>query len=301
MTAIRKGSTIGNTIGSNAEEITKETSTLWTSAISNTAGATDAALRYSLDIANSTIGRSDFIARPTLIVLDRVPASFFSGSSVTLGLTGTAGSSSSITDKPIGVSLTATPTFIGNNQIMLAVRVARSFIQSSQSAGTFQQSLILSKNTLTANAVLQFGETLVLSGLAEREVGQSSNGVPLLQDIPGLQYLFKSNAGTKMTREIVILLTPRLLVKGNPDDAKTPPTTATFASPEISRHALTATVNNYLVKRLSPQSALSDTLLGIGSAGFMVSPRRGEFDDEEWSRRNRLKSLIDDVRAGLYF
>lgn len=165
-------------------------------------------LAYSLNIANASGQRADILARPSLLVLDRQPAQFFSGSNVTVAMISAQGGGN-IQDKPVGVSLSVTPTFVDDDTMLLSVKAARSFFETTAPSATFQQSVQTSRNMVSASAKLKFNETLVLSGLSEREVSSVSSGVPVLRDIPGLQYLFNRETTLDFTKSVVILLTPR--------------------------------------------------------------------------------------------
>ena len=67
----------------------------------------------------------------------------------------------------------------------------------------------VSKIMVNANVVMEFGETLVLGGLSEKETSRVRDGVPLLQDVPGLQYLFSRSDVTDFQRSVLMLITPR--------------------------------------------------------------------------------------------
>ena len=73
----------------------------------------------------------------------------------------------------------------------------------------FTSKLEISKTTVQSNVVMKFGETLILSGLSEREGGNNRDGVPLLQDIPLVQYFFSNKTTQDFTRSVLILITPR--------------------------------------------------------------------------------------------
>lgn len=161
---------------------------------------------YSLNIFNAADTTTDVIARPSLLALDRTPATFFSGATVSVALTGQYGGS--ISDKNIGVSLSVTPTFIDDNRLLLSVKGARSFIEPTQFDG-FDQAMTSTNNIVSTNVIMHFGETLILSGLRERESIKTKKGVPLLRDIPLLQYLFSTHSDSDYAKHVLILLTPR--------------------------------------------------------------------------------------------
>jgi Flp pilus assembly secretin CpaC len=54
------------------------------------------------------------------------------------------------------------------------------------------------------------GETLILSGLSEKETENVRGGVPGLQDIPGVQYFFSNESTRDFNKSVLILLTPRI-------------------------------------------------------------------------------------------
>jgi len=166
-----------------------------------------AGVAYALNLANASDRNSEIIARPTLVALDRIPSMFFSGSNVSVVIPGTV-SGGSLVDKPIGVSLSVTPTFVDDETLLLAVRATRSFIEAG-ATGTFQQALATTRNTVTANVMLKFDQTLVLSGLRERDQQETDGGVPLLRDIPGVQYMFGRRTTQDFTKQVVVTLTPR--------------------------------------------------------------------------------------------
>lgn len=62
---------------------------------------------------------------------------------------------------------------------------------------------------MTANALLRFGETMVLSGLREREVSSAASGVPVLNQVPIIQYLFNRKVESDYAKHILVLVTPR--------------------------------------------------------------------------------------------
>lgn len=161
---------------------------------------------YSLNIFNSADTKAEVIARPSLLALDRTPSTFFSGATLSVALRGENGGS--LSDKNIGVSLSVTPTFIDDQQLLLAVKAARSFIEPAQFDG-FDEALTSANNTVFANAIMRFGDTLILSGLHERENTLEKSGVPLLRDLPLVQHLFSHRSEFEYMKHVLILLTPR--------------------------------------------------------------------------------------------
>ena len=58
------------------------------------------------------------------------------------------------------------------------------------------------------------GETVVLGGIYETESRETYSKVPVLGDIPGLGYLFRSRTSVDNDAELLIFVTPKILREG---------------------------------------------------------------------------------------
>ncbi|MBT8516224.1 tetratricopeptide repeat protein [Polynucleobacter paneuropaeus] len=164
---------------------------------------------YSLNIANSTTSNSQVIARPTLTALDRIPSTFYSGGVITAGLNGGGVSGAQVTNIPTGVSLSITPTFVDDDTMMLAVKVSRSYVSGTIAQGGFNAGISTEQHAVTANVRVKYGETLILDGLASRQINGTQDGVPVLQDIPIIQYLFNQKTNMQYSENVIVMVTPR--------------------------------------------------------------------------------------------
>lgn len=185
-----------------------------TRTLSYALGSTPSAnyISYALSIANVFGSRSEIVSQPSIVAIDRLPATFFSGAVLTLGMSGSEGSSSSITDKPVGVSLSVTPTVMDDDRLHINVRVARSALASTllgPASSTFSQTLATTRTSVSTSLTARFDETILISGLAENEVTSGDTGTPLLKDIPLLQTLFSRQTEMRTSTSIVVALTPR--------------------------------------------------------------------------------------------
>ena len=68
--------------------------------------------------------------------------------------------------------------------------------------------------TISTQVLVNDGQTVVLGGIMETERRTSDNKVPLLGDLPGLGYLFKSKTKTNNKDELLIFVTPKILREG---------------------------------------------------------------------------------------
>lgn len=167
------------------------------------------AVTYSLNIANANSKRNEVLARPTLVALGNQTSNFFSGVDVNAAAVSNGQGSAVQIQKEVGVKLSVTPEFLPNNQIKLNIAAERTFLANPNSSVVFDFRLDTTKTMVNANVVMKFGETLILSGLSERDQSRGRDGVPLLQDLPVVQYLFSRNVERDYYKSVLILLTPR--------------------------------------------------------------------------------------------
>lgn len=172
------------------------------------------AISYSLNIFNAHTDRAEILARPTVIALNGEQSSFFSGLEIEAATVGDAnannGGSSVSINKSVGVSLEITPAFQENGRVKLNVHAMRTFLRTPSTDIVYENKIETSKTEVTASVVMNYGETLVLSGLSEKETERLRDGVPLLQDLPLVQYLFSRKDSRDFQRSVLILLTPRI-------------------------------------------------------------------------------------------
>lgn len=170
------------------------------------------AVSYSLNIFNSQSDRAEILARPTLIALDGEESKFFSGLNIQASAVGDSNNGTSgavqINEK-VGVTLGIKPQFLDNKSIKLQVHAQRRFLKTPSPDIVYENKIETTETDVSATVIINFGETLVLSGLSEKETERIRDGVPFLQDIPGLQYLFSKKDTRDYQRSVLILLTPR--------------------------------------------------------------------------------------------
>lgn len=171
-----------------------------------TGSVSTGSITYSLNIANASVERAELIARPALIALDGEESAFFAGSTEHLAIV--SDNVTDIEEIDVGVTLTITPTFLTNDIVQLAVEIERDFFAPT-TLTTFGESFRTTKTTMTASVIMRFGETLILSGLTQKESFYNETGVPFLKDIPGVQYFFNREEDIVEETTILILLTPK--------------------------------------------------------------------------------------------
>ncbi len=255
------------------------------------------AIAYSLNIANVSEKTTEVVSRPSLQVLDRQPAQFFSGSKVSIGLTGDANSSSTLSEVSVGLSLSVTPTFIDEQQMLLNVRAAHTFFEPIVGTSTFTQSMQTSRNMVAASTKIRINETLVLSGMTEREAINGSSGVPLLKDIPGVQYLFSRNSVQNFNKTVLILITPRRMVAyGALDQVQ-----ALDRSNELEPKLMQETRQRALKELGGRWPNLYHAIRHMSRSERVFGVRAKDIELEDWNKPNRIQRILQDAVNSLYF
>lgn len=167
------------------------------------------AIRYSLNIANALDSYGEILAKPSLVALSGETSEFFSGTEVlAAAVSGGDGDSVSV-EKEVGVKLAVTPTVTSGGKVRLHVAAERTFLTDPSTSVLFEFRLDTTKTNINSTVTMDFGETLVIGGLTEKETTSSTDGVPIIRDIPGINLFFSQEASRVFERSILILITPR--------------------------------------------------------------------------------------------
>lgn len=256
------------------------------------------AATYSLNIFNDNNDHNEVLARPSLIALDGKKSEFFTGAVFHVEIGGAAGSEGSVEDVPVGIKLDVTPTFIGKDTVQMDVSAARAFIEARSANAGFNNFTQVTKTVVTANVAMKFGETMVISGLSEKETEVLRDGVPGLQDIPGIQYLFSHEDTRDFTKSVLILLTPRQ-----------PHYTHADGTPKKSSNASNDTKSpRPSLKELRNRpdwfhqaSNLDAVFEHLGNSKFFKEFRAGDVTLEHWDTRDNLADRIKRAVSYIYF
>lgn len=215
-------------------------------------------ITYSLNLFNTHDDFYDVVVRPSLVAMLGQQSEFFIGRTLSVAVSGiNAGALQTI---DVGTSVKLTPIEISRERTKFRVDTVRSFFVPT-SSGTFQESVTTFKQTVGATAEVEFGKTLILSGLYEAvNVGWTSK-VPVLGDIPVGNVLFNERQKTQSRDAAIVLVTPRLAGTIDTDTREFRAETLTrllsvwkeFVDPLANMDALTGKIRNKLSRHFRPQ------------------------------------------------
>jgi pilus assembly protein CpaC len=149
-------------------------------------------------------GDAIILAEPRLSARSGGKAEFLAGGEIPVVTQGGLGSTN-VEFKEFGIILKINPIVDDENNIMATVNTEVSAVDNSLAVGGVPA--FLTRKT-TTDVSMKDGETLVLSGLVDRTVGESIDKFPILGDLPVLGALFRSTKWQNDLSELVIFVTP---------------------------------------------------------------------------------------------
>lgn len=156
-------------------------------------------------------GTASILAEPQLSTRSGYKASFLAGGEVPYSIATVNGVT--VQFKPYGIKLDIEPR-VGRNGVVRAV-IESEVSSIDASFTTTGGPGLLTRRTRTEFNVHQ-GETIVLSGLLQRNSSTDIDKVPLLGDIPVLGALFRSKRFQNKETELVVFVTPTIVDSHSP-------------------------------------------------------------------------------------
>lgn len=252
------------------------------------------ALSYSLNIANANSSVNEVLARPTLAAIEGLPSEFFSGTNLSAGLVSTSqqgGTTIVPLDKRFGIKLSVTPTFLPQGRVQLKIEAQRTALNASSETSRVAYQIEIGELTANANVVMNLGETLLLSGLSEKTRTSTRDGVPGLQDVPVVQYLFSNKKTNDLQRSALILITPRAPIQIAEDTARENRSMA-LRMQELREKFGFANNNPPNVEAIMTQ---------LQSNQFFREFRQGDVVMERWDRMRTTGDRLEEALGFLYY
>ncbi len=164
-------------------------------------------------------GRLQVLSRPQILTADNQEATINIGQSVPIvqgsQVTPQGGSSTVIEYRDVGVILTVTPRISPDGYVRMDVAPSISDLSSSTvTIAKGEDFPIINQRTATTTVTVKSGQSVLIGGLIGTIDDVRTKKVPLLGDIPGLGALFRSRSKNEIRKELLVVLTPQILLKG---------------------------------------------------------------------------------------
>ncbi|UZE95637.1 type IV pilus secretin PilQ [Alkalimarinus alittae] len=184
------------------------------------AGASSFALGFTNDhvllqmelSALESDGRGEVVAQPKIVTADRQTATIKSGEEIPYQEASSSGATS-VSFKEAVLSLEVTPQITPDGKVIMDLKINQDN-RGEVTAGIPS----IETNEITTQVLVGNGETVVLGGIFQTEVGTTITKTPFLGDIPYLGTLFRRTENIDERAELLIFITPKLLNRGLVDN-----------------------------------------------------------------------------------
>lgn len=152
------------------------------------------------------------LSRPSLVALSGQTANFLAGGEVPIPVPQGQAGTISIEYREFGVRLAISPTVLSPQQILLKVAPEVSDLDFSNAVtvqGTTVPALRIRRTDTSIS--LADGESFIISGLVSRNTLSNVDRLPGLGNVPVLGAFFRSNRFESEDRELLMIVTPRLV------------------------------------------------------------------------------------------
>ena len=163
--------------------------------------------------ALETENKAEIIASPRVTTANQKEAVIEQGTEFPSN-SATSSGATSVEWKKAVLSLKVTPQITPDNKVILDLTVTQDTLGDTVATGTGTGTAINTQQ-ITTQVLVDNGETLVLGGIYQQTIKKSISKIPVLGDLPGLGYLFRSTNNTNKKRELLIFVTPKIVLESN--------------------------------------------------------------------------------------
>ncbi|ABB31217.1 type IV pilus secretin PilQ [Geobacter metallireducens RCH3] len=163
----------------------------------------------SLDLKLSALAsgeRIKIISSPKVVTLNNKAAKISQGQSIPYSTVSAEGTKTEFVEAAL--TLEVTPHIASDGSISMKIKATNN---SAAPAPTGAVPAI-NKKEATTELLVRNGETTVIGGIYVDNDSQADQGVPFFKDIPLLGWLFKSSNTQKIKNELLIFITPKIVL-----------------------------------------------------------------------------------------
>ncbi|TBW59481.1 type II secretion system protein GspD [Marinobacter halodurans] len=166
--------------------------------------------------ALSSSTAANLLSTPSIITLDNQESEIVVGQNVPFVTGSTTTTSNGVSNpyqtierRDVGLTLKVTPTISADGLVKLIVEQTTENIADSVESAS---DLVTNKRQIKTTVLADDGETIVLGGLIREDYSVAKSKVPFLGDIPYLGALFRSESKTKIKRNLLVFLRPKIIL-----------------------------------------------------------------------------------------
>ena len=171
--------------------------------------------------ALSSVNKTEILSRPSILTRSSQQATILVGQSIPLITNSRVSDTNNTTIntvsyQDVGIILRVTPfiTQAGLVEMIVSPEIS-SLSATTVPISTGVNSPVIDKRSADTVVVTPSDQTVVIGGLISTQVIDQENKVPILGDIPLLGYAFKRNIKKNQKTELLIFLTPHVVLDPN--------------------------------------------------------------------------------------
>ena len=156
---------------------------------------------------------SNILSTPSIIAMDNESASLVIGQEIPITTGESLGSNNAnpfrtTSRQEIGVKLSITPQINEGNSVILEIQQEVSGVAG---ALTGASDVITNKRTIETTVLVDNNQIIVLGGLIDDDIQETTSKVPVLGNIPILGRLFTRSSKSVIRRNLTVFLRPKIL------------------------------------------------------------------------------------------
>ena len=172
----------------------------------------------SIITALGTTSDANLLSTPSLMTLDNQEAKIVVGNEVpfrtgsfTTQADGASNPFTTVQRKDVGLQLTVTPHIHDGTSVRLEIaQEITNLVESAVGDQSFAD-VVTSKRAIETTVLAEDRQIIVLGGLIQDNITETNKKVPLLGDIPGLGFFFRSSSKTNTKTNLLIFLRPTII------------------------------------------------------------------------------------------
>jgi type IV pilus assembly protein PilQ len=161
-------------------------------------------------LASERTSEVRIISSPKVTTMDGSKAVIKQGEDVPVVTPATSTGPATVTFKEAVLKLEVKPTITTEGKISMEVKANNDFPNYARAA-ELQGNPPINKSEVESKVVVNDGETLVIGGILRAQTDKGQAGLPWISKVPVLGWLFKYEDTTKIRKQLLIFVTPRIV------------------------------------------------------------------------------------------
>jgi type IV pilus assembly protein PilQ len=161
--------------------------------------------------ALETDGQGKVISSPRVMTANQVEALIEQGVEIPYQESAGQSGATSVSFKKANLSLKVKPQITPDGRITMSLDINKDTPNTRLQTGS---GVAIDTKHVKTEVLVENGGTVVIGGIYEQTLQQTTNAVPLFGDIPYLGWLFKNREWIDNKTELLVFITPKIVAEG---------------------------------------------------------------------------------------